>query len=602
MAEAATVSEERCFLGVSQSVSGRSWRARLSANRAAEAIAERYELPEILARVLAGRGVPLDDVTGYLNPTLRALMPKPGDLADMEEGADRIAHAVMTGEQIAIIGDYDVDGVTSSALLDRFFRAAGHRPIIHIPDRLEEGYGPGREAIARLAGEGARLLITVDCGIAAHGPLAHAAELGLDVVVVDHHQADAELPEARAVVNPNRQDDLSGLGYLAAVGVTLILVAAIAKRLRDAGHFATGRAVPDLLQWLDLVALGTVCDVVPLTGLNRAYATQGFKVMARRVNPGLAALADVARLRRRPDPYAAGFVLGPRINAAGRLGQSALGLKLLTTEDAGEAAMIAQELERLNKERQEIEIAAFEAAAMDAEAQLEEDPARALLLVAGEGWHVGVLGLIASRLKERFNRAAIAIGYGAAGGFATGSGRSVHGVDLGGAVRAAHEAGLLEKGGGHAMAAGLTVDVSRIEALGEFLNEKVAAEASAALAGPSLTLDGALTASGATTELLELLERAGPYGAGNPAPVFAFPAHRVRYADLAGKDHVRCKIAAGDGQTIKAIAFRALSTPLGEMLLSVRDRPVHVAGRLVIDDWGGARAPQLLIDDAALVS
>lgn len=593
------MSGEEAFLGITRSITGRAWNARVDNPRLARAIAERYGLPEALARVLAGREVPVDAVETYLNPTLRSLMPDPHALAGMEAGSHALAEAIATGRRIAIIGDYDVDGVTSTALLVRFLRAFGIEPLIHIPDRIDEGYGPSLEAVERLKSNGAELLITVDCGITAFDPLARAAELGLDVIIVDHHQADEDLPVARAVINPNRHDDISGQGHLAAVGVVMMLLVAVARALRARGG-QVGEP-PDLLQWLDLVALGTICDVVPLTGLNRAFVMQGLKIMARRTHPGLAALADIARLQRRPDAHALGFVLGPRINAAGRLGRSMLGLQLLTSDDPGEAARLAGELETLNRQRQDIEVKAFEAAEIAASLQLERDPNRTLILVAAPDWHVGVLGLIASRLRERFSRPAIAVGIDARGGLAMGSGRSVPGVDLGGAIRAALAAGLLVKGGGHAMAAGLTVEAKGIERLSDFLVQAVAAQASASLSRPSLTLDGALSAGAASVELIELLERAGPFGSGNPAPVFALPAQQVRYAELAGRDHVRCTLRSGDGSSIKAIAFRALGAPLGELLLSERNRPVHVAGRLILNDWGGRRSPQLMIDDAAAV-
>ncbi|WP_144292795.1 single-stranded-DNA-specific exonuclease RecJ [Rhodoligotrophos appendicifer] len=588
------------FLGVNASVSGKSWRTRLENTRLATAIGQRHDLPEILSRVLAGRGVMVDEVEAFLTPTLRSLMPQPEALRDMEAGADRLAHAIRRGEAIAIIGDYDVDGMTSTALLVRFLRSLAIDPLVHIPDRLEEGYGPSITAVENLRRQGAQVLVTVDCGTMAHVVLAHATGLGLDVIVVDHHQAIAELPSARAVINPNRLDDLSGLGYLAAVGVTLILVAAVIRVLRRADFFSAANPAPDLFSWLDLVALGTICDVVPLVGLNRAYVNQGLKVMGKRCSPGLAALADTARLRRRPDPHALGYVLGPRLNAAGRLGLALEGLGLLTTDDSGEASIRAQTLEVLNKQRQDIELKAFEVAAADAERQLENDPHLRAIVVAGRDWHPGVLGLISARIKERYGRPAIAMSTRAGEPFATASGRSVPGIDLGALIREAQEAGIVVKGGGHAMAAGLTLESRRIEEFAAFMSDALARNNEPA-AAPELVIDGALSSAAAKPDLIELLERAGPFGAGNPAPVFAFPAHFFSYADLAGKDHVRCTLKASDGFSLKAVAFRSLGSPLGEMILSLRDRPAHVAGRLVIDDWNGARGAQLLIEDAAIV-
>jgi len=471
---------------------------------------------------------------------------------------------------------------------------------VHIPDRLTEGYGPSERAISDLREQGAQILVTLDCGVMAHDPLAHAADLGFVTIIVDHHQAGETLPEAHAVINPNRQDDISGFGYLCAAGVTMILMAAINRILRQRGWYGAERPDPNMLQWLELVALATVCDVVPLKGLNRAYVTQGMKIMARRENLGLAALADVSRLKRRPDPYALGFMLGPRLNAAGRIGNAALALRLLTTKDRGEANQIAQQLEALNRERQAIEIAVVDQAVLQAEAALGKEGRASVLLVSKRGWHPGVVGLAAARLKERFQLPSFVLAEDKNGLLAAGSGRSVSGVDLGRAVREAFESGLIEKGGGHAMAAGLTVRVDRLADLRGFLEDKLAPQVAASTT-KALAIDGALTAGGATLDLIELLEQAGPYGQGHPAPLFAFPAHRVVYADAAGADHIRLTLAADDGKRIKAIAFRAMGTEMGEALLSERKFPLHVAGRLTIDDWNGGRTPSIHIEDAARV-
>jgi single-stranded-DNA-specific exonuclease len=587
------------FLNVGKSLTGRRWRARLAQDRTALAIAERHGLPEILARVLAARGVGLEEAGSYMNPTLRDLMPQPDSVRDLEKGAARIARAVMQGETIGIIGDYDVDGMTSTALLLQFLRAAGAEPHVHIPHRVVEGYGPSVAAIEALKEAGCAVLVTLDCGVMAHDPLARAAHLGVETVVVDHHQAGEKLPEAHAVINPNRHDDTSGLGYLCAAGVAMLLVATIHRDLKEAGWWSDERPAPDILAWLDLVALGTVCDVVPLKGLNRAYVQQGLKVMGARRHVGLTALADAGRLNRKPDTHALGFVLGPRLNAAGRIGSAMLGLDLLTAADRGSANDLAQKLERLNRERQELELAILDHATRQAEAALGETASAPVIVVAGEGWHAGVLGLIAARLKERFNRPALAIGLSKDQPEAPGSGRSIPGADLGRAVAAAAEAGVIVKGGGHPMAAGLTIERARLADLRRFLEDHFASEVEAATADPVLDIDGALAASGVTMELIALLECAGPYGSGNPAPVFALPAHRVVYADSAGADHVRCTLAASDGTRINAIAFRALHTELGETLLSERKHPLHVAGRLSVNDWNGKRSAQLFIDDVA---
>jgi len=593
--------KSRAFLNVERSASGRRWKARLEDHRIAEAISQRNDLPEILGRVLAARGVGIEEAEAFLNPTIRTLMPQPSALQDMEKGAARMAEAIVSGEKIGVISDYDVDGVSSAAILSLFLKSVGSSASVHIPDRLTEGYGPSQRAVEELKAKGAQLLVTLDCGVMAHDPLARAAELGLTTLIVDHHQAGEVLPEAYAVINPNRQDDISGLGYLCAAGVTMIFIAAVNKALRGRGWYGAERPEPNMLQWLELVSLATVCDVVPLKGLNRAYVTQGLKIMGRRENVGLSALADVSRLKRRPDTYALGYLLGPRINAAGRIGNARLALTLLTTTDKGEAAAIAQELERLNRERQEIELSVVDQAMIQADNMLGNERRGSVLVVSGRGWHPGVVGLAAARLKERFNLPSFVLAEDAAGKLAAGSGRSIPGVDIGSAVREAFESGLIVKGGGHAMAAGLTIEAPRLGDLRGFFEERLEGQVQAAQ-DRALSIDAALTAGGATLELIELLEQAGPYGTAHPSPVFAFPAHRVLYADPAGGDHIRCTLASSDGKKLKAIAFRAMGTELGEMLLSERQMPLHIAGRLTIDDWSGARVPSLQIEDAARVS
>ena len=591
---------QRNFLDVGKSVSGRRWIARLQDERLAEAISQRHELPEILGRVMAARGVALDDAEAFLNPTLRNLMPQPAALKDMEKGAQFIANAIIAQTRIGIITDYDVDGVSSGAIFRLFLKAVGSDATIHVPDRLTEGYGPSEHAVKSLKGQGCDLLLTLDCGVLAHDPLAHAAELGLTTIIVDHHQAGEILPEAYAVINPNRQDDISGFGYLCAAGVVMILVATINKLLRAQGHYSPDRPEPNMLQWLELVALATVCDVVPLKGLNRAYVTQGLKIMSRRENLGLAQLSDIARLKRSPDVYALGFVLGPRLNAAGRIGHADMALELLTTKDKGRANQLAQELELLNRQRQAIELRVVDAAALQAKASLGKEQRGSVLVVASDGWHAGVVGLAASRLKDRYQLPSFVLAQDSKTGLASGSGRSIIGVDIGAAIRAAFEAGVIVKGGGHAMAAGLTVEIAKLGAFREFLEEKLASSVSSA-AENTLSIDGALTASGATLDLIELLEQAGPYGSAHPSPMFAFPAHKVVYADPAGSGHIRCTLAAPDGTRIKAIAFRAMGTEMGELLLTERKLPLHIAGRLTIDEWGAKRVPSIQIEDIARV-
>src|SRR5882757_5791502 len=488
----------RFFLGVEQSATGRVWRDRLDDRASAQALAmvQRHELPELLARVLAGRGVDAYEATAYLDPTVKGLMPDPGVLADMPVAAARIADAVMRGETVAIFGDYDVDGATSAATLARLLRHCGLRPLVHIPDRIFEGYGPNVDAIRGLATRGATLLVTVDCGTTSHEPVAEARHLAVDVIVIDHHQADVALPPALAVVNPNRQDDLSELGHLAAVGLVFMTAVAVNRELRQRGFWSGGRDEPDLLGMLDLVALGTVADVVPLKGLNRAFVAKGLLALRRRENLGLTALMDVARLGGPPEPWHLGFLLGPRINAGGRIGRATLGVELLMQDDPSECARIAAELDRLNRERQTIEIATAAQAEAEAMAALGVEEKGAVVVTASEGWHPGVVGLVAARLKERYGRPAFAIAL-EPGGVGTGSGRSITGVDLGRAVRQAVSAGLLVKGGGHAMAAGITLRKDALSAFRAFLEDTLASAVEAARRDDALLVDGAVTAAAA---------------------------------------------------------------------------------------------------------
>ncbi|MCC2112126.1 MAG: single-stranded-DNA-specific exonuclease RecJ [Hyphomicrobiales bacterium] len=601
--ESSQKAEFRPFLGVERSLSGRAWIERLdrAAANAAKAIAERHALPELIARVLAGRGVAIDEAPDFLAPSLKALLPDPDKLTDMPAAAARIADAVTAGEKIAIFADYDVDGATSAALLTRFLRMAGVEPRIYVPDRIFEGYGPTPAAIDTLIEGGASLIVTVDCGVTSFEALEHAKERGVDVVVLDHHQVGAELPPAVAVVNPNRADDLSGQGHLAAVGVTLLTAIAVNRRLRDSGYYGNGHPEPDLLSLLDLAALGTVADVVPLKDLNRAIVTKGLVPLRRRANAGLAALADVVRLSGPIAPYHLGFLLGPRINAGGRIGDAGLGARLLVTDDPIEAGRIAAELHRLNAERQAIETATLEAADAEAGAEIGAGEGPSVLLTQGDDWHPGVVGLVASRLKDRYRRPAFAVAFDREG-IGTGSGRSIPGADLGRAVRAAVDRGLLEKGGGHAMAAGITVRRTAIRDLRTFFEDTLGEAVAAARARDGLKVDGALTATSATIDLIGMIERAGPYGAGHPEPIFAFPAHRVTYAKVVGSTHVQATIASGAGDRLKAIAFRAADQPLGRALLDARNGPpLHLAGTLSLDHWGGSPRVQLRIIDAAEV-
>jgi single-stranded-DNA-specific exonuclease len=591
----------RLFLGVERSACGRVWRDRLDERGAvrALAIAQRHDdVPELLARILAARGVEVDAVASFLDPTVRALMPDPDTLADARAAATRLADAVARGETVAIFGDYDVDGATSAAMLGRYLRHCGLRPVIHIPDRLFEGYGPNVEAIRALAGQGATLLVAVDCGTTSHEPLLTARELGLDVIVIDHHQADERLPPALAVINPNRLDDLSGLGDLAAVGLVFMTVVALNRELRARGFWTTERAEPDLLGFLDLVALGTVADVVPLKRLNRAFVAKGLIALRRRANPGLTALMDVARLNGPPEPWHLGFLLGPRINAGGRIGRATLGVDLLMHDDLSECARLAAELDRLNRERQAIEAATVAQAEAEAMAALGVEEKGAVVVTAAEGWHPGVVGLVAARLKERFGRPAFAIAL-EPGGLGTGSGRSIAGIDLGRAVRQAVSAGLLLKGGGHAMAAGVTLRRDALGAFRAYLEDTLAPAVEAARREDALLIDGAVTAAAANGDLMTTIARAGPFGAYNPEPVIAFPAHTVAYAEEVGQAHMRARLRAGDGSTIDAIAFRSVGQKLGSALAQSRGQSVHAVGTLCLDRWNGVERVQLRLVDLA---
>jgi single-stranded-DNA-specific exonuclease len=590
----------RLFLGVDDSATGRAWLDRLDERGAARAlaIAQRHELPELLARIIAGRKIEADAVDAFLDPTIKQAMPDPYVLTAMKEAAERIADAVKRGECVAIFGDYDVDGATSSALLARYLRQCGLAPLIHIPDRLFEGYGPNVEAVRALAERGATLLICVDCGTTSIEPLAEAKKLGVDVVVVDHHQADEALPPAVAIVNPNRRDDLSGLGHLAAVGLVFMTVVALNRVLRERGYWASDRPEPDLLGFLDDVALGTVADVVPLIGLNRAFVAKGLIALRRRERVGHTSLMDVARLSGPPEAWHLGFLLGPRINAGGRIGRADLGVNLLLENDPIEAARIAAELDHLNRERQAIELETLAQAEAEAQAALGIEEKGAVVVTAAEGWHPGIVGLVAARLKEKFGRPAFAIAL-EPGGIGTGSGRSITGVDIGRAVRRAVADGLLLKGGGHAMAAGVTL---RKGALGEFrafLETALAADVETARRSSGLLIDGAVTAAAANAELVNMIGRAGPFGSGNPEPVIALPAHTVTYAEEVGQAHMRARLKSADGSSVNAIAFRAAGQKLGTALRNSRGLRVHAAGSFALDRWQGEERVQFRLTDIA---
>ncbi len=594
------MSNGAAFLGVENSLRGRFWQSRIEHEAAALEISGRLGLSDMLARVLAGRGINADTAVDFLNPTMRGFLPDPSKLRDMDKAATRIVRAIKSDEPITVFGDYDVDGATSSALLKRFFAALGVRVEIYIPDRMREGYGPSTEAFEHIANAGTKLIITVDCGTSAHEPVARMAQRGVDVVIIDHHLAQESLPEAHALVNPNRNDDISGLGALAAVGVTFLLLVAVNRVLRREGFYGSSNPEPDLLQWLDLVALGTVCDVVPLKGLNRAFAAQGLKVMTARRNTGLAALADIARVSGQLEAYHLGFILGPRINAAGRLGDSSLGTQLLSTDDARRAKKISQSLDLLNSERKSVEDAVVSGAMAQAEKMLDENPELCILVAAHESWHAGVIGIAAGRLKAHFNMPAIVIALDGEGE-GKGSGRSIEGVDLGAVIAKAAEEQLILKGGGHKMAGGLSLKAGQLAGFTEFIAEQLGDDVRAARARNILKIDGAMTARGASNELVAELEKAGPFGMGNPRPLLAFPAHHVVFADIVGKDHVRCTLKSGDGARLQAIAFRAAGCEWGRCLLNERQMPLNLAGTLKTDNWQGRSQVKLHIEDVALL-
>ena len=579
------------FLGVARSLEGRAWRERPGDARAAAAIAQREGIPDITARVLANRGVTPETAGAFLKPQLRTSLPDPSRLRDMDLAAERLADAAEAGETIAVFADYDVDGATSAALLSRFLGAAGGGARIYVPNRLTEGYGPSEAAFDRLAEEGHRLVLTVDCGTTAFAPLAHAARIGLECVILDHHLPETRLPEALGVVNPNRMDESGALGGLAAVGVVFLLVVAANRALRRRGHYRF-RPEPDLRGWLDLVALGTVADVMELTGLNRTFVARGLEVLARRGNPGIAALLAAAGIERRPDASHLGFALGPRINAGGRIGEAGLGARLLASDDAGEARRLAEVLERLNRERRQVEAEVLAAALA-----MEPEEGAPFAFAVGDDWHPGVVGIVASRLVDRYRRPALV---GARqGGRIRGSARSIPGAPIGPAVLAARDAGLLEAGGGHDMAAGFTLDPAKRAAFEAFLSERLAPLVPAEGHVPPLDIDAGLSVAGASGDLLAHLAAVEPFGRGNPEPVFALPAVRVRYARVVGNGHVRADFADAGGGRLAAIAFRSAETPLGRALLETDGRRLHVAGALRADDWRGNGAVQFVVSDAA---
>jgi single-stranded-DNA-specific exonuclease len=581
-------------LNITSSITGQAWRWR---SGDVDARDPGFAPDDLVTQLLLARGVPRDDLERHRDPTIRAFMPDPSIFRDMDAAAHRLADAVQAGEPMTVYGDYDVDGATSAALLIRLMRMLGLNAGYYIPDRLMEGYGPSGEALVRIGEGGSRLIVTVDCGAMAYDALSEAKAAGLEVIVVDHHKCGVELPTAFALVNPNRLDEIdeaAAHGHLAAVGVAFLLGAAIIRELRRRGHFAE-RAEPKLIELLDLVALGTVADVAKLQGLNRAFVAQGLKVMAARRNIGMTALIEASRLTRAPICSDLGFALGPRINAGGRVGKSDLGVRLLITEDAAEARAIAAELNVLNEERRAIEAAVQE----EAETMLPGQHNRSAVLLAGNGWHPGVIGIVAGRIKEKTGKPSIVIAIDA-DGVGKGSGRSIPGVDLGAAIIAAREAGLLQAGGGHAMAAGLTIRGDQVDTLADWLDERLSADVARASGDQALLIDALLSPGGLNPDFIDAMEGAGPYGMGWPAPRVVTGPVRVIKCDIVGKDHVRAIVAGDDGRSFKAMAFRQGETALGQMLLhGSAGRKYWLAGRAKIDDWGSVAKAELHIDDAA---
>jgi len=582
--------------GISASLSGRTWQWRGGNMELEGGIAGLED--DILTQLLLTRGVERDDIARNAKPTLRDFLPDPSEFKDMDSAAERIVQAILAEEKITIYGDYDVDGATSAALLVTLLRDLGAEAEYYIPDRLLEGYGPSGEALVRLADEGSSLIVTVDCGAMAFEALGMAHEAGVDVIVVDHHKCSAELPRAAALVNPNRLDEndlAASHGHLAAVGVAFLLAIALVRTLRERGHFER-RDEPDLIALLDLVALGTVADVAALHGLNRAFVTQGLKVMARRERTGMSALIDASRLKRAPQCSDLGFALGPRINAGGRVGESTLGVRLLTTTDPDEARAIAEQLSSLNEERRAIEAEVQEAA----EAQIAAQHNQSVQILSGSGWHPGVIGIVAGRIKEKTGKPSIVIALEAESSTGKGSGRSISGVDLGAAIIAAREQGLLVAGGGHAMAAGLTIEQDRIGHFAEFLDSRLARDVERALENQVMKLDLAVAPGGLTPTLVETLEQAGPFGVGWPGPRVAVGPVRIIKADIVGKDHLRIIAAGEDGRSFKGIAFRAAESEMAQTLMHRSSgRRFHLAGRVKIDDWGSRPQAELHLEDAA---
>lgn len=590
---------EQAFLGVQESLSGKRWLAKPVNERLAMMFAQRYKLPEAAARLMASRGIGIEEADVFLSPSLQNSMPNPSLLKDVDKATDLIVQAMLKNEKIAIFGDYDVDGATSSALLIRYLREFGLSPIIHIPDRVEEGYGPNSPALEKLAKAGVSLVIFVDCGTTAFEPLSRGRDLGLKQVVLDHHTAEPKLPVCDALVNPNRLDETGEYGYLAACGVTFLMLVALNRALKQVSQseVATRAARINLLNYLDIAALGTVCDVVPLVGLNRALVTQGLKVLGQRHNIGLKVLADIAGVDEKPTSYHAGYVLGPRINAGGRVGKSDLGTQLLSTTNAEMARRYALELDQFNKDRKELEGDIQEQAIAQLEAMEGDDLTEHVVIAHGQGWHPGVIGIVAARLKERYNRPSCVIAFDE-NGIGKASARSVKGVDIGAAVIAARQEGILLAGGGHAMAAGFTVEQSKLMEFWAFLSERISHQLGGLPLVPTLRVDGLMNVQAASVQFLTAMSKIGPFGAGNPSPRFVIGDCQIVQSSVVGQKHVRAILTGVGGGRLAAICFNSVETELGQALLHHHGRILHIAGQVKSNNWQGRQDVQLIIDDA----
>ncbi len=577
------------------SITGKRWQEKLYDSRLAFGLSQRFDEPEIIGRLLANRNITLEEASHFLNPALKNFLVDPSHLHDLDNAVQRIIQAIQKKEKICIFGDYDVDGATSTALLYRYFKQIGVYTDFYIPDRLQEGYGPSSDAFKKLYQAGTHLIITVDCGTTSHQPLEEAKNLGVDVIVIDHHISEPKLPSAVAIINPNRLDQESPCQNLAAVGVCFLFLIALNRALRQKGYFSS-LPEPNLLQFLDLVALGTVCDVMPLQKLNRAFVTQGLKIMAQRQNLGLKILMDLAGLQEAPSAYHLGFLLGPRINAGGRVGKSTHGVTLLTTDDPIVAQKIAHELDIFNRERQAIEAEVLKEAHHQAEIQAQQE---GILIVGSTHWHPGVIGIVAGRLKDYYHRPTLVVSFDE-NGFGKGSGRSIPGVDLGSLIHAARQTKLIPAGGGHAMAAGFSIDKSNLQLFKDFLNSRIQALNLDLV--PCLSIDGHLSVEAATPQLLKKLERLSPYGQGNPTPRFMFSNVRILHTEIVGNHHIKCHLGSLEGGKLQAIAFKSCETALGPAFLNHSGRPFHMLGTLKLDSWLGQERVQFSIEDAILAS